>query len=162
MDVIYPYESLSILSLYMLTNKLIFRLKSTWFAGQGKKNLLSRIFHFKFTFQIVNYFCKLFRSSNEIQCSTYTIIIANIQHNEYAWTNKVIHVRFLNPLSPKTQNRIYVYQAFKNIPLIFYLWIGIQPESILTFWWRCMDLLRLMEGTTSGLSQAMGAVERAV
>ena len=132
MDVIYPYESASRLSLYMLTNKLIFRLKSTQFVGQGKI-LFSRIFHFKFTFQIVNYFYKLFRSSNKIQCSTYTIIIANIQHNEYAWTNKVIHVRFLNPLSPKTQNRIYVYQAFKNIPLIFYLWIGIQPESILTF-----------------------------
>ena len=94
MDVIYPYESVSRLSLYMLTNKLVFHLKSTRSAGQGKKNLLSRIFHFKFTFQIVNYSCKLFRSSNKIQCSTYTITITNIQHNEYAQTNKVIHTYF--------------------------------------------------------------------
>ena len=37
MDVIYQYESASRLSLYMLTNKLIFHLKSTRFAGREKK-----------------------------------------------------------------------------------------------------------------------------
>ena len=38
----------------------------------------------------------------------------------WKWNRALIPiVRFLNPLSPKTQNRIYVYQAFKNIPLIF-------------------------------------------
>ena len=63
----------------MLTNKLTFYLKSTRSAGQDKNFVFQDI-----SFQIVNYSCKLFRSSNKIQCSTYTITITNIQHNEYA------------------------------------------------------------------------------
>ena len=83
MDVIYPYESASRLSLYMLTNKLIFCLKSTRSVSR-RKIFVFQDLSFQFTFQIVNYFCKLFKSSNKIQYYTYTIIIANIQHNEYA------------------------------------------------------------------------------
>ena len=37
-----------------------------------------------------------------------------------------------------------------------------QPDSICVFDEDGMNLLRLMEGTTSGFSQAMGAGERAV
>ena len=77
MDVIYPYESDSRLSLYMLTNKLTFYLKSTRFAGRGKI-LFSKIFISNLVFKIVNYSCKLFRSSNKIQ-------IFHIYHNDYKY-----------------------------------------------------------------------------
>ena len=50
MDVIYPYESDSRISLYMLTNKLIFRLKNTRSAGRGKKNCFPGSFISKFNF----------------------------------------------------------------------------------------------------------------
>ena len=62
MDIIYPYENISKLSLYMLTNKLIFHLKSTQSAGWDKKFAFQDL-----SFQIVNYSYKLFKSFNKIQ-----------------------------------------------------------------------------------------------
>ena len=92
-DVIYQYESTSRLSLYLLTNILIFRLKCTRSVGRGKKFVLQDLL-FQIYFSKVNYSCKFFKGSNKIQCFTYTIIIANIQHNECAQTNKIIHTYF--------------------------------------------------------------------